>query len=77
MGRASQVDRESLRNCRQVMGRQGQGGEMAGGDGGASEEAGICGASLASALYLQREAPFPLEVLKMVGMFPVRGFGTG
>ena len=57
MGRESQVDRESVRNFRQVMGsrvRRGEGWRQ-----GASEEAGICGASQANALYLLREALSP------------------
>lgn len=49
---------------------------MRAGDGGASEEAGICGASLASPLRLLREAPVSLEVLKGGGTIS-RGFGTG
>lgn len=49
---------------------------MRAGDGGASEEAGICGASLASPLRLLREAQVSLEVLKGGGNIS-RGFGTG
>lgn len=49
---------------------------MRAGDGGASEEAGICEASLASPLRLLRETPVSLEVLKGGGNIS-RGFGTG